>query len=122
MAPESGSATRKFCQARDARQRSIDTIPNVKWLALALGALGVLAGILAVIYFTVPAHSLPSFLGPIPGVKAHRVTRGKAAAVSALLLFILAGAVFFVGGSRSEPGKPSPLDRLIRLWTRLLGR
>jgi hypothetical protein len=78
----------------------------LKWLALALGALAVLAGLSAVAFFTVPAHSLPSFLGPLPKVKAHRVSRGKAAALAAALLLVLAGAVFFVG--RPQPSRENP--------------
>jgi len=55
--------------------------------ALILGALALVAG---VIYFTVPAHSLPSLLGRLPKASAHRTKRG--------LISVIAGAVLVVGG------------------------
>jgi hypothetical protein len=94
----------------------------MKWLALAIGALAVLAGVSAVIYLTLPAHSLPFFLGPIPKVDAHRASRGKAAALAAALLLVLAGAIYFVDRSQGEQKKSSSPERLQHLWHTLLGR
>ena len=84
----------------------------MKWLALVLAVLGVIAGVVAVIYYTVPAHSLPSMLGPVACPKkftqhfcdsVHRVKRGEAAAVAAGVLLVLAGLVFYFG-RRAEAG------------------
>jgi hypothetical protein len=55
--------------------------------ALILGALALVAG---VIYFMVPAHSLPSVMGRLPKASAHRTKRG--------LLSVIAGAVLVAGG------------------------
>ena len=53
----------------------------LKWLSAVVGFLGLLALVAAIIYFTVPAHSLPSFLGPLHGPNvannAHRKRRGE---------------------------------------------
>ena len=84
----------------------------MKWLALVLGILGVLAGIAAIVYYTVPAHSLPSVLGAVPCAKhwtqtycdsIHRVRRGQAAAVAAGVLLVLAGLVFYLGRRMEAP-------------------
>ncbi|HUO49679.1 MAG TPA: hypothetical protein VMU09_12690 [Acidimicrobiales bacterium] len=73
------------------------------WLAMAIGGLGILVGIAAVMYYTIPAHSLPSFLGPVAHAKAHvhRIQRGQAAAVAAVALLIIAVVIALVSG-RSE--------------------
>jgi uncharacterized membrane protein HdeD (DUF308 family) len=87
----------------------------MKWLALALAILGLLAGAAAIIYFTVPAHSLPSVLGPVACPKKytqhfcdklHRQRRGEAAAVAAGVLLVLAGVVFYLG--RRAESAPAP--------------
>jgi len=55
--------------------------------ALILGALALVAG---VVYFTVPAHSLPSILGRLPKASVHRTKRG--------LVSVIAGALLAAGG------------------------
>jgi uncharacterized membrane protein HdeD (DUF308 family) len=84
----------------------------MKWLALVLAVIGVLAGIAAIIYFTVPAHSLPSVLGPVQCAKhwtqkycdsIHRKHRGEAAAVAAGVFLVLAGLVFYIGRRMETP-------------------
>lgn len=83
----------------------------MKWLALVLGILAVLAGIAAIIYYTVPAHSLPSMLGAVPcpvkhpHCSVHRVKRGEAAAVGAVILAVAAALVFFVGRRMDDSGQ-----------------
>jgi hypothetical protein len=57
------------------------------WTALIVGALALVAG---VVYFTVPAHSLPSVMGQLPHATAHRTKRG--------VVSLVAGAVLVVGG------------------------
>jgi hypothetical protein len=69
----------------------------MKWLAAVIGVVGLLALIGGILYFTTPAHSLPSFLGPLPRVNAHRKRRGEAAIAIAVVLWVIAGIVIFVG-------------------------
>lgn len=88
----------------------------MKWLAVVLGALGVIVGAIAVVYFTVPAHSLPSILGGVAGAKphVHRVHRGDAAAGLAGVLLVLAailGIIVWRAPNRAEA-----------TWRGLLGR
>jgi hypothetical protein len=73
------------------------------YLAMAVGILGILVGIAAIMYYTIPAHSLPSLLGPVPSAKphVHRIQRGQAAAVAAVALLIIAVVIALVG-RRSE--------------------
>ncbi len=75
----------------------------MKWLTAVLGVLGLLALVAAILYFTIPAHSLPSFLGPIQRVNAHQKRRGEAAIAIAVVLWVVAGIVFYVG-RRSAAG------------------
>jgi hypothetical protein len=86
----------------------------MKWLTAVLGFLGLLALVAAILYFTIPAHSLPSFLGPIQRVSAHRKRRGEAAIAIAVVLWVVAGIVFYVGRrsaagpSTSQPATGQP--------------
>lgn len=68
------------------------------WLAIIIGIIGILVGVVAIIYYTVPAHSLPSILGPVPNAKphVHRVHRGQSAAILAGGLLVLALVVGIV--------------------------
>jgi uncharacterized membrane protein HdeD (DUF308 family) len=78
----------------------------MKWLAAVIGVLGLLAVIGGILYFTTPAHSLPSFLGPLPRVNAHRKRRGEAAIAIAVVLWVIAGIVLFV--ERRQLAGPKP--------------
>ena len=85
----------------------------MKWLTAVLGVLGLLALVAAIMYFTIPAHSLPSFLGPLhgPAVKphAHRKRRGEAAIALAVVLWVVAGIVFYVGRRQAAgPASSAP--------------
>ena len=67
----------------------------MKWIAAVLGVIGLLVLIAAIIYFTVPAHSLPSILGPchsttctVTNVKRKR--RGEAALAIGIVLWVVA--------------------------------
>jgi hypothetical protein len=89
----------------------------MKWLTAVLGVLGLLALIAAIMYFTIPAHSLPSFLGPLhgPSVKAHvhRKRRGEGAIAIAVVLWVIAGIVFYVGRrSAAGPASSKPAANL----------
>jgi hypothetical protein len=72
----------------------------IKWLVAALALLGLVALAGAITYFTVPAHSLPSFLGTLHPGKAHRTHRGAAALVIAIVLWVVA-VVIYVADARS---------------------
>jgi hypothetical protein len=76
----------------------------MKWLAAVLGVVGLLALIAGILYFSIPAHSLPSFLGPLHiRTKAHRKRRGEAAIAAAVVLWVIAAIIFFVGRRSSTP-------------------
>jgi hypothetical protein len=79
----------------------------MKWLTAVLGVLGLLALVAAIMYFTIPAHSLPSFLGPLYRVNAHRKRRGEAAIALAVVLWVVAGIVLYVG-RRAANGPRTP--------------
>jgi hypothetical protein len=60
-------------------------------LALLVLAIGLVLLAVAIVYFAVPAKSLPSFIpGHVRGVSAHRVKRATAAAVLGLASLVLA--------------------------------
>ncbi len=81
----------------------------MKWLTAVLGVLGLLALVAAIMYFTIPAHSLPSFLGPLQRVNAHRKRRGEAAIALAVVLWVVAGIVVYVGRRAATAGAaPKP--------------
>ena len=69
-------------------------------LGAALVALGVLALALGVVYLTVPAGKLPTFLpGHVAGATLHRPRRGIAGLLVGGILFVL-GAVTLLRGRR----------------------
>jgi intracellular sulfur oxidation DsrE/DsrF family protein len=59
----------------------------MKWVAIILVVVGVLAGIVAIEYFTVSIHALPAFLGGKPHhhVRGHYHKRGAIAALIAVV-------------------------------------
>jgi H+/Cl- antiporter ClcA len=60
---------------------------QLRIVAAVLFVLGVLGLIVAILYFALPAHSLPSFLpGHVAKITGHRNRRGAAALVIAILL------------------------------------
>ena len=69
----------------------------IKWLVAVLVLLGALALAAAIVYFTVPAHSLPSILGTLPRTRAHRKRRGEAALAAAVVLWVIAVVVYYAG-------------------------
>lgn len=63
-------------------------------LAIVIAVLGALALIAAILYFALPAHSLPAFLpGKVAHVNGHRNRRGIAAALVGVALFVVAYVV-----------------------------
>lgn len=89
-------------------------------LAVVCAILGLAAAIVAVIYYTVPAHSLPSFLGSLPKNLAslarernvHRTRRGELAVFFAIVLVVVAAVLGIVSRRSSAAGAA---------WGRLLG-
>jgi uncharacterized membrane protein YidH (DUF202 family) len=67
----------------------------MKWIAvIVLAIVGVLAAIVAVEYFTVAIHQLPSILGPHHG-RGHYRKRGAGAALIAVVAFAISGYLAF---------------------------
>lgn len=90
---------------------------GMKWvLVVVLAIIGVLAAIVAIEYFVVPIHSLPSF---IPGHKAtagHYRKRGAAAALVAVVALVAAGllaARFRREDAAAAPASASTADQLL---------
>ena len=67
------------------------TSGSARIIGIVVLVLGILALVAGVIYFTVPAHSLPALLGKLPNVSAHRTKRGIVAAIAGAVLVIAAG-------------------------------
>ena len=64
----------------------------MKWvLVIVLAIIGVLAAIVAIEYFVVPIHSLPSFIGGHHHTGGHYRKRGAAAALIAVVALVAAG-------------------------------
>lgn len=69
----------------------------MKIASIVLAVIGVLAIAAAIVYYTVPAHSLPSVLGTLHlHTNAKRVKRGEAALIIGIVLLVAAGVVFAV--------------------------
>lgn len=62
----------------------------MKPIPIVLGILAVLSLAAGIIYFTVPAHSLPSIMGTVAHSNGHRDKRATAGIVLAVVLGALA--------------------------------
>ena len=69
-----------------------------RWLPVAVILAGVLLRTVAITYFTVPAQSLPSLMGIIPGSDVIRWKRG-------VLFLVLAVGCLFFGVRRARGGR-----------------
>jgi drug/metabolite transporter (DMT)-like permease len=66
----------------------------MKWVAvIVLAVIGVLAAIVAIEYFTVSIHSLPSFIPGRRPVSGHYHKRGAVAALIAVVAFVAAAVL-----------------------------
>ena len=86
----------------------------IKWISVVLGVLALLSLVVAIVYFSVPAHSLPSFLGPLNRVQAHRKRRGEAAVALTVVLAVMGGILFYVdrrSASKPASSNPSPSNQ-----------
>ena len=64
----------------------------MKWvLVIVLAIIGVLAAIVAIEYFVVPIHSLPSFIPGRHATAGHYRKRGAVAALIAVVALVAAG-------------------------------
>ncbi len=78
---------------------------SARWaISAILAVLGVLALVVAVIYLTVPIHSLPSFIPGKHPVNGHYHKRGAIAAVIGIVLLAIAVVVGLRG--RSAVARP----------------
>jgi multisubunit Na+/H+ antiporter MnhB subunit len=67
-----------------------------RWITAAvLAVIGVLAIVVAIIYFTVAAKSLPSILGTLHHAAGHRSLRGIVALLVGLVLLGAAGWIAY---------------------------
>ena len=62
-------------------------------LGLAAAVVGVVLLAVAIVYFAVPAKSLPSFMGQIQDATVHRNKRGAAALVLAVIALVVVGVM-----------------------------
>jgi amino acid permease len=69
----------------------------IGWILLLVGLAAIVVG---VVYFTVAADKLPSFLGHLAHVSGHRTKRGTAAVIVGVILW-LGAAVAFVRAGRA---------------------
>ena len=83
---------------------------SARWvISVILAVLGVLALVVAVIYFTVPIHSLPSFIPGKHPVNGHYHKRGALAAVIGIVLLAIAVVVGLRNRNSVEtPGGSTP--------------
>jgi hypothetical protein len=77
-------------------------MPATRRTVVALGIVGVVLIIIALVYFAQPAKSLPGFFpGHEAGSSHHHVKHGIAALLLGLGAFVLA---WFQTGPRTQPG------------------
>lgn len=69
-----------------------------RMLSLAALVAGVVLVVVAIVWFALPARSLPGFMGHIDGASVHRTKRGAAALVVGLIL--LGAAAYELRGER----------------------
>ena len=70
------------------------TKSQLNLVAAVVVVLGILALVAGVIYLTVDASSLPSFMGQISTYHGHRSNRGTAALIVGVLLLVAGGWMF----------------------------
>jgi uncharacterized membrane protein YidH (DUF202 family) len=79
----------------------------MKWvLVVLLVIIGILAAFVAIEYFVVPIHSLPSYIPGHRPVRGHYHKRGAIAALVALIAFV-AAALLAVRFRREDQSTPS---------------
>ena len=89
VGPDRGSA------GRISRTKEVGKVSSsARWVVCGiLAVLGVLALVVAVIYFTVPIHSIPSFIPGKHPVNGHYHKRAAVAAVIGIVLLAIAAVI-----------------------------
>jgi hypothetical protein len=82
-----------------SRTRSQRTALIIGWTLFAIGAVAIAA---ALVYFTIPAGHLPSFMGRIEGSTQYRRTPGVIVGAAGVVLWIV--SVFAFTRARTTPG------------------
>jgi uncharacterized membrane protein YidH (DUF202 family) len=89
----------------------------MKWvLVIVLAIIGVLAAIVAIEYFTVTIHSLPSYIPGRRPVSGHYHKRGAVAALIAVVALVAAGVLaarFRRADAAPAPASASTADQLL---------
>ena len=89
----------------------------MKWvLVIVLAIIGVLAAIVAIEYFVVPIHSLPSFIPGRHATAGHYRKRGAVAALIAIVALVAAGLLavrFRREDAASAPASAATADQLL---------
>jgi hypothetical protein len=101
VGPDRGSA------GRISRTKEVGKVSSsARWVVCGiLAVLGVLALVVAVIYLTVPIHSIPSFIPGKHPVNGHYHKRGAVAAVIGIVLLAIAAVI----GLRDRRGVAAPV-------------
>jgi hypothetical protein len=87
---------------------------SARWtISVILAVVGVLALVVAVIYLTVPIHSLPSFIPGKHPVNGHYHKRGAIAAVIGIVLLAVAVVVGLRGRGAVAPQVESAPDSVV---------
>ena len=95
---------------------SVGILPAVKWLGVViLAVVGVLAAIAAIVYFSEPIHSLPSFFPGHhalevghPAVGTGHYHKGGAGAALVAVVCIAAAVVLTIRFTRKDSAPPAP--------------
>lgn len=87
----------------------------MKWvLVIVLAIIGVLAAIVAIEYFVVPIHSLPSFIPGRHATAGHYRKRGGVAALIAVVAFVAAGLLAArIRREDAAPASAATADQLL---------
>jgi uncharacterized membrane protein YidH (DUF202 family) len=93
----------------------------MKWvLVIVLAIIGVLAAIVAIEYFAVPIHSLPSFMGGHHHTGGHYRKRGAVAALIAVVALVAAGLL--AARFRRQDAAPAAAPASASTADQLLGK
>jgi hypothetical protein len=88
---------------RPAKERNVMTQRGLTMLGWILLVIGLIAVVVGVIYFTVAADKLPSFLGRLPHATGHRTKHGIGALAAGVILWIGAAVAFARARRRAGP-------------------
>ncbi len=84
----------------DAEHSPVYNCGGMRGLAVVIVIIGLVALAVGIVYYVVPAHSLPSFLGTITHSDAHRTKRGLYAVVGGAIITLIGIVMVVAGGGR----------------------